>query len=341
MLFLGTACNALTGPDRWVGDTAYPEETQAKGEIISLGTPDETAHPAAIPIYPTITPTGILKSNSDQAIQIDFQNIKRDIVYGQSGSQELKLDLYYPADLSGKKPVVIFIHGGGWSTGDKGNLQGQGDFPALLRAGFIIASINYRLVPENPFPVPIEDVKCAVRFLRANAETLQINPDRIGAMGVSAGGHLAAMLGATDSSAAMDRESGWPDTSSQVQAVVDLYGPTNLPELWKNANGRLILEKAFNPEKQPTGKLLAKFSPIMYISQDDPPVLIIHGENDNLVPIEQATQYYEALQQNKIQSKLIIVKNAGHGLIPLNPSMDPSRIEITNQIVSFFEMNLK
>jgi acetyl esterase/lipase len=151
----------------------------------------------------------------------------RDVTYCTVGNAELKLDIYYPKSRTGVTQLVIFIHGGGLSKGDKRGGEGMLDAPSLLDAGFTVASLNYRLAPEYKFPTMIQDVKCAVRFLRAHANEYKIDANKIGVWGTSAGGLLVNLLGTTDSRAGFD-VGEYLDQSSRVQAVVDMFGPGDL-----------------------------------------------------------------------------------------------------------------
>jgi acetyl esterase/lipase len=340
-IVLLTACNLLDGPDRWNAENPSQSETKTGGDIIAL----ENHQQATIPVTLTPNPSPQPVSNpiilSYGSSQLETGKTIKDLTYCNSADEATKMDLYYPKEFSKSNPVVVFIHGGGWSGGDKSDLFDHTDFPALMQAGFSIAAINYRLAPVYPFPIPIQDAKCAVRFLRANAKSLQLDPDRIGVMGDSAGGHLAAMLGAADASAKMEGAGGWTDVSSQIQAVVEMYAPVDLSAFIKNVNGSIMVRKVFDQKVSPTTNQLRLYSPITYISKNDPPVLIIHGEMDNLVPIDQANAYFKLLQKNNVPAVLIAVKNAGHGLIPSSQEINPSRNEISDQIVLFFKTNLR
>ena len=130
--------------------------------------------------------------------------VQQDIVYSSSNGADLKLDIHYPDLVNGPVPTVVYIHGGAWIQGDKEEGAWTVDIPALLEAGFAVVAVNYRLAPEYKFPAMIEDVKCAIRFLRANADRYSLATEKIGAYGGSAGGHLVSLLGLTDSSAGWD-----------------------------------------------------------------------------------------------------------------------------------------
>ena len=251
---------------------------------------------------------------------------------------ELKLDISYPQELENPAALVLYVHGGGWTSGDKNSGVGRIFIPALLENGFIVASVNYRLAPEHPFPAQIEDVKCALRYLRANAETYQIDPLRIGALGGSAGGHLVALLGTTD------EEAGWDSgeyaiQSSRVQAVVDLYGPADLTqmELGKHLS---LGEKVFGVTS-PDDPILEAYSPVHYISPDDPPFLILQGTEDRLVPPDQSQLLFDQLTSAGVAAELVMVENAGHGFVPNGGAIKPGRKELIRSVVDFFNTYLK
>lgn len=219
------------------------------------------------------------------------------------------MDFYYPTADSLESqdpfPVVVYVHGGGWTSGDKSDLALYRD--ALTSKGIAVAAVDYDLAPQHVFPENIEDIKCAVRYLRAEADTYALDPDRIGAYGGSAGGHLVNLLGVSADQTQWDT-GDYLDYSSAVSAVVDLYGPTNLSIEFPGNEPDLLLE-AFGDSSydQATDQ-----SPLHYVSQDDPPFLIIHGEEDSLVPFKQGQVFYDALKAVGVDATLVPVENAGH-----------------------------
>lgn len=250
---------------------------------------------------------------------------------------ELKLDISYPRAFEAPAPVILYIHGGGWTSGDKNSGVGRIFIPKLLENGYIVAAVNYRLAPEHRFPAQIEDVKCAVRHLRAEAESYQLDPQRIGALGGSAGGHLVALLGMTDENAGWD-VGAHQEQSSRVQAVVDLYGPADLTQLQLNSQ-RSLGEKVFGVTS-PDDPLLENYSPVNYVTPDDPPFLILQGTEDQLVPPSQSEALYERLIQSGVPVELVLVENAGHGFVPKG-KIKPSRLELIRLVIDFFNMHLK
>ena len=278
----------------------------------------------------------ILSAGSIYAFQ--SPRVDRDIVYCDCLGTPLEMDLYYPYPVGDAMPVVLYIHGGGWYSGDKSSGVGQVEIPELVRRGYLVAAVNYRLAPRYQFPAQIEDVKCAVRYLRANADSFGLDPDRIGVFGDSAGGHLAALLGVTDKSSGFDSSGGCLEGSSRVQAVVDLFGPADLTLAFQQ-QWSLIIEHVFNTS-DPESPLIRQASPVTYVSSDDAPFLIIHGDRDDQVFLNQSQELYAGLTSAGVPAELVVVQNAGHNFIPAD-EISPDRGEITNLIGDFFDRYLK
>lgn len=263
----------------------------------------------------------------DGAPALDVQS---DVVYGEAGGRILKLDFAKPSLCRDQNvPLIVYIHGGGWRTGDKSEAFGQSVIKMAFQRGFAVASINYRLSPEFRFPAQIHDCKQAVKFLRANASAFGVDPDRIAAAGGSAGGHLASLLGTADEQDGLEG-TGWPGISSRVVVVAEYFGPTDLsgggyqyPSEGLSMATDLL---GCNPLICPEAARLA--SPITYVSPGDPPMLIVHGEKDELVPYRQAELFAEKLRLAGNAGALIKVKNANHLFIPnppfsiITPSLD-------------------
>ena len=258
--------------------------------------------------------------------------VESDVTYCTVDGVALKMDVYYPFENRERFAATMFVHGGGWRKGDKSGGAGEMEFAELQQAGFLVVSVNYRLAPEYEFPAMIEDVKCAVRSLRAHADEYNLDPNRIGVFGSSAGGHLVAMLGTTDESAGFD-VGEYLDQSSRVQAVVDMFGPVDLTVAV--ATDSETVQNAFGSFD------LALASPVTYVSADDPPFLILHGEEDALVPIAQSEELLAKLQAAGVQAELVPVANAGHGFKPVSAQIIPAREEIVQLTVTFFEEMLK
>lgn len=214
-----------------------------------------------------------------------------DVTYGNVSGVALKMDIYYPEAADEAVPAIISVHGGAWIYGDKSGGTEVTVIPELVARGYLVAAVNYRLSPEHEFPAHIEDVKCAVRHLRANAAEYGIDSSRIGAFGHSAGGHLVALLGTSDPSSGLEGSCGYSDQSSRVQAVADLSGPADLAILLSDVDFVLYIEQIFDTKaeevfgtRDPNSEIISKASPITHVTNDDPPFLIVHGDEDVLVP---------------------------------------------------------
>ncbi|MFM8320392.1 MAG: alpha/beta hydrolase fold domain-containing protein [Chloroflexota bacterium] len=264
--------------------------------------------------------------------------VLRDQPYCKAGAVVLKMDVYYPHRLKPAAPLVIYIHGGGWTSGDKGDLISREFFPALQQAGYTVAAINYRPAPRFKFPAMIEDVKCAVRSLRANAAAYQVDPQRIALLGASAGGHLAALAGLAGEPAGWD-VGQYLDQSSEVQAVVDLFGPADLRRMALGGDRRLG-EQVFGL-LYTDDDLLSSYSPLTYVHADAPPFLLLHGDQDRTVPLQQSQLLYDALRAAGAPVELVVVQNAGHsfrqaGEAPIDPSLE----QIVARVLDFLRENL-
>lgn len=265
--------------------------------------------------------------------------VEQDVTYCTVGGTALKMDIYYPQDASGPIPAVLYVHGGGWTGGSKSKGSGSETIQPLVDQGFLVAAVDYRLAPAHKWPAQIEDVKCAVRYLRANAEKYGIDADSIGAYGGSAGGHLVSMLGVTDGDEGFEGKGGWEGVSSRVQAVASMFGGGDLTVEFNGAS-QAILTGVFGVESRPS-EILVKASPVTWASSDDPPFLLLHGDKDKLVPLSQSQVLNDALSDAGVDSELVVVKNAGHGFAPGGGEISPTRSEITAMIVAFFEEHLK
>lgn len=258
-----------------------------------------------------------------------------DVTYCITGREELKMDLYYPDQVETLLPVIVYVHGGGWTGGNKAGGAGFRFLPVLRKQGYLTISVNYRLSPKHKFPAHIEDVKCAIRHLRAEAETYNLDPNRIGAIGGSAGGHLVALLGVTDESAGMEGSGGYLEYSSRVQAVIDMFGPIDPAESCTVGWARQVFGAKCEDE------IISLASPLAYISSDDPPFLILHGDRDELVPLEQSQIFYDRLTAAGVPATLQIIVSAGHGLSSSGDPIEPSIEALLQLAVDFFDQNLK
>ncbi|QDV36771.1 alpha/beta hydrolase [Tautonia plasticadhaerens] len=256
-----------------------------------------------------------------------------DLTYATVDGQELKLDLARPTGGGGPFPAIVAIHGGAWRAGDKADLR---DLLAELAGfGYVSISPQYRFCPEHPFPAQIHDVKAAVRWLRSNAEAYSVDPDRIGAVGFSAGGHLALLLGVTEEEDGLEGVDPRPKVSSSVQAVVNYFGPTDLaaedlPNISVPLRNDLI---GGTPEEKPEETRRA--SPLTYVSDGDPPILTFQGTADPLVPPSQATSLAEAMAEVGVGGRVELMIGAGHGW------GDPELVRTRRATIEFFDAHLK
>jgi len=260
-----------------------------------------------------------------------------DLAYVTNGHERQKLDLFVPEKTDGPLPLIIWVHGGGWQNGSK-----EGCPPlrnGYAARGYAVASLNYRLSGDAIFPAQIEDCKAAIRWLRAHAKEYNLDPQRFGVWGSSAGGHLVALLGASGDVKPFDVGANL-DQSSRVQAVCDYYGPTDFTVFVTTPGyGRHATADA------PEGKLLggavmqnkdkaARANPITFVSKDDPPFLIVHGDKDGTVPINQSQLLFEALKKVGVSVHLHTIKGTGHG-------QGFGGREIDEMVNSFFNRYLK
>jgi acetyl esterase/lipase len=249
-----------------------------------------------------------------------------DVSYCTPNGQPQKMDVYFP-QAGGPWHVLAYVHGGAWMRGDKSEAAGLA--AGMTARGYLVVSINYRLYPMAKFPDMIEDVKCAIRFLRANAGEYNLDPNRIAAIGASAGGHLVALLGTSDKSAGWD-VGEYLDQSSRVQAVVAMAPPTDLTRKFPNADMELLRQMG-------TGQNFVADSPITYVTPDDPPFLLIHGDKDGVVPYEQSRLMYDRLIQAGVPAQLVTVKNGDHTLTaPVGTATATPTLDEINQIIVDF-----
>ncbi|MGB7538865.1 MAG: alpha/beta hydrolase [Anaerolineales bacterium] len=290
---------------------------------------------AVAPASPTVTPSPEPTATATFASD-KFGGSDIDVTYCTMEGLPQKLDVYYP-ESGGPWPVLIYIHGGSWRELDKA--EGEG-WRYLNDQGILVVSVNYRLATSDiKFPAMIQDVMCAVRYLRAHSAEYNIDPEKIGALGASAGGHLAALLGTADASAGFD-VGEYLDQSSRVQAVVTLSGLSDFTQPVEGGVSMAIYF-AFGALAGTNNALLAPASPVTFITADDPPFLIFHGDKDGVVPIAQALTLDERLKAAGVPSTLVIVRGGDHGLNPLpGQTAEPGWEEISRLIQEFLVKNL-
>jgi len=259
----------------------------------------------------------------------DNVELLRDVVYGKGGDRPLKMHILRPKTPgSAPMPVVVWIHGGAWMAGNKD--EGIRLLPRFVQRGYFCASIEYRFSQEALFPAQIEDCKCAIRFLRSKAKEYNLDPQRIGVWGASAGGHLVALLGTSASVKELEGKGGSQDYSSRVQAVCDYFGPADFPR-WGDKSHPAVLKLLGGPVAEQKQKA-ALASPVTHIGKDLPPFLIMHGDQDKVVPLDQSEALHEALKKAGADVTLHVVKGAGHGF---------GGPEINKIVDDFFDKHLK
>lgn len=266
----------------------------------------------------------------------------RELAYGDNGHARQALDLYVPEKASEPLPLIVWIHGGAWSAGDKNGCPPlrQG----YAQRGYAVASLNYRLSQHATFPAQLEDCKAALRWLRAHAKKYHLDPAKIGVWGSSAGGHLAALLGVTGDVKGFDVGQHL-EFSSAVQCVMDDYGPTDFVQMDAHRPPGATMPHSVpnSPESRLIGGLITlpenhekvqRANPITHVSKGDAPFLINHGDIDPTVPHHQSELLFAALQAAGVSVRLNTVKGGGHGAGFGGAELDKMRRD-------FFELHLK
>jgi acetyl esterase/lipase len=242
-----------------------------------------------------------------------------DVEYGRAGQRSLTLDLFRPKDQGAKMlPVVVYIHGGGWQQGDKN--EGHRVLSELVLSGnYAAVTVGYRLSGEAIWPAQIHDCKAAVRWVRARAMTYGFDPDRIGACGGSAGGHLAAMLGVAGDVDELEGECGNPGYSSRVQCVAATSGAYDFVHFYEQTAGksngiraRTVVRQLLGGTPDEQTKAARSASALTYVSGDDPPFLLGHGTLDPSVPFDQSLTFLAALKNASVPATFIRFENGGH-----------------------------
>jgi len=232
--------------------------------------------------------------------------IEEGVVFGTGGDRELRCDVFHPPALAGPAPGVLLVHGGAWRGGDRLQLRGYGVL--LGRRGYVCVATEYRLAQDAAWPAQIEDVKCALRFMRANAASLGIDADRIVVQGNSAGGHLALLAAGTPDDPRFEGTGGHEGVSSAVCAAIAIYPPTLL------AHGSMPrgAVPAFALSDAADAALAAEASPATYFGPQFPPTMLIHGTGDQLVPVAASELAYEALTAAGVPCELHIYPEQPH-----------------------------
>ena len=342
------AATVGTSPDTGVRPTG--------GSAIALPAAAAASRPAPGGSTEWLRRLGALLRARPRDIRID-----RDVVYRTIDGQSLRLDAYRPAgprEVGGDRartaqrsslPALVYLHGGGWKAGDKAGSRAL--FYDMVRAGYVVFSVNYRLVPSGRFPRNVEDCMAAVRWVRLHAESYGVDPERIGIVGSSAGAHLAALVGM-----AHDDDFPTPDiphVSAHVGAVVCFFGPFELRGYGEFVGG--LINDYLGATESRNPEAFRRASPLAYVERirrearasgarrgDPPPglpaFLFIHGDADDLVSIEQSRHMHAALRSIHARSKLIEVHGGVHGL--MTGEMSPSPAEFRRQMFDFLAEHL-
>ncbi len=238
-----------------------------------------------------------------------------DIEYANVNGHRLLLDLYLPK-AKRNPPLLVWVHGGAWRAGSKSHMP----LIKLVQKGYAVASVDYRLSPVAMFPAQIYDIKAAIRFLRGSSSKYGYNAKKIGILGSSAGGHLVALMGVTNHHRQLEGDLGdFDQESSSVEAIVDYYGPTNFMTILEQSTPHglsvrvpaLELLLGDRPEKKETLAKLA--SPVFHVDNQDPPLLIIHGDQDPQVPINQSHELHGAYKKHNRDVTFKVIHGGAHG----------------------------
>ncbi|MBA3700541.1 MAG: alpha/beta hydrolase [Planctomycetes bacterium] len=266
----------------------------------------------------------------------DGVRILRDWTYATVDGENLQLDLYLPDRFDKPLPIVVWIHGGGWVSGERSPCP----VAMLATRGYAVASISYRLARgDATFPAPLYDCKAAIRWLRVNAWRFGCDPDHIGVWGASAGGHLAALLGTTADDPALEGSEGVTGVSSRVQAVCALFPATDFVHLEEVEDHHwrinLVAKALFHgpPSKHP--ELAASASPIIHVSKTSAPFLLIHGTADTMIPPAQSERMHAALKKVGADSSLLLIEGMPHGNRTL------ARTDLQQAVEAFFAKHLR
>jgi acetyl esterase/lipase len=237
----------------------------------------------------------------------------RDLIYAEPAAVPLALDLYLPTN-ERRPALVVYLHGGAWSAGSKAQVPGF-----LVERGFAVASLDFRSTNVAPFPANVHDIKAAIRYLRANASTYGIRSERIALMGASSGGHLAALVGVTAGVAELEGADGEHlEQSSAVQAIVSYFGASNLTTILAQSTPAGLevrvpaLQRLLGGSPEERSELAQLASPVFHVDRNDPPLMLLHGDQDAQMPINQSHELVGAYRRAQLFVEFRVLHNVGH-----------------------------
>ena len=276
---------------------------------------------------------GLLQSARSELTVPDNVVFERGVEFANPDNQHLQLDLARPKNGNEPLPAIVCIHGGGFRAGTRDGYDGQ--CIALAQRGYVAITVTYRLAPAYQFPAAVHDCKAAVRWLRANAEKYHVDPRRIGAMGGSAGGHLALFLGVTAGVSEFEGE-GNPGQSSAVDCVVSYFGPSDFTKSYaKSVDAAEVLPLFFGGDLTTKRREHVVGSPLNWITPHASPTLCIHGTLDPYVAYEQAQWMVDRLKASAVEAELLTLEGAGHGF----KGADAQKADAA--MLTFFDAHLK
>ena len=262
---------------------------------------------------------------------------EKNIEYSNPDDQHLQLNMARPKEGTGPFPAVICIHGGGFRAGTRESFNGL--CLELAERGYVAVTVSYRLAPKYQFPAAVYDVKAAVRWMRANTEKYQIDPDRIGTTGGSAGGHLAQFLGVTSGVKKFEGDGGNAEYSSSVKCVVNFYGPSDFTKSYDaSVDAKDVLPLFLGGNLQQERHRHIESSPLYWVTPEAVPTLFVHGTKDAYVAHEQAEWIVERMKAADVEATLMTIEDGDHGFRTSSPEV---KAKIENARFEFFEKHLK
>ncbi len=283
--------------------------------------------------FGTVLLAGFLASAN--AAETNGNRVVRDIEFARAGDLPLKLDLHLPAK-DGKPVLIVWVHGGAWRAGSRSNMP----LAKLVEAGYPVASVDYRLSTQARFPAQIHDIKAAIRFLRGHAADWNLPTNNLFVAGDSAGGHLAVLVGVSNGHAELEGDLGADRTrSSAVQGIISFFGGANLTTILKQSTPKALemrvpaLELLLGGQPEAVPELARLASPVFHVDRTDPPLLLLHGDQDPQMPVNQALELLGSYKKLGLPVQLEIVHGAAHGGAAF---YDAERLEVVKAFLARF-----